>query len=50
MAKQSGEPSTEQSGLIPWRPLAEMARWEKDTERLFGNFLTGRVHPLFSES
>jgi HSP20 family protein len=50
MAKQSGEPSTEQSGLIPWRPLAEMARWEKDMERLFGNFLTGRAHPLFNEN
>jgi HSP20 family protein len=49
MAKQSKEESTEQRGLTQWKPFAEMARWERDMERLFGNFLTGRAHPLFDD-
>jgi HSP20 family protein len=50
MAKQSSETATEKrGGLIPWRPLAEMSRWQRDMERMFGNFFTGRVHPLFDE-
>jgi HSP20 family protein len=40
MAKQAKETSTERRGLIPWRPFAEMARWERDMERMLGNFLT----------
>jgi hypothetical protein len=39
MAKQSKEESTEQRGLTQWKPFAEMASWEGDMERLFGNFL-----------
>ena len=50
MAKQAKEMFTEQrGGLIPWKPAAEMARWERDMERMLGNFLTGRGHPLFDE-
>ena len=25
-----------------WKPVAEMARWEREIERMLGNFLTGR--------
>ena len=49
MAKQAKEMSTEQRGLIPWRPFAEMARWEHDMERMLGNFLAGRAQPLFDD-
>jgi len=42
MAKQRSETTTEgKGGLVPWRPFAEMARWERDMERLLGNFFTG---------
>jgi HSP20 family protein len=50
MAKQRSETATEgKGGLIPWRPFAEMARWERDMERMLGNFFTGRQIPLFDE-
>ena len=43
MAKQAKETSTEQHGnLMPWKPVAEVARWEREIERMLGNFLTGR--------
>ena len=42
MAKQRSETVTEgKGGIIPWRPFGEMARWERDMERLLGNFFTG---------
>jgi HSP20 family protein len=40
MAKQAKEISTERRGLIPWRPFPEMARWERDMERMLGSFFT----------
>jgi HSP20 family protein len=50
MAKQARETSTEQrGGLIPWRPGTEMARWERDMERMLGNFFSGRGHSLFDD-
>jgi HSP20 family protein len=39
MAKQAKEMSTERRGLIPWRPFAEMARWERDMEQMLRSFL-----------
>jgi HSP20 family molecular chaperone IbpA len=42
MAKQRSETVTEgKGGLVPWRPFGEMARWERDMERMLGNFFTG---------
>ena len=42
MAKQRSETVTEgKGGIIPWRPFGEMARWERDMERMLGNFFTG---------
>jgi HSP20 family protein len=49
MAKQAKEESTEQRGLTQWKPFGEMARWERDMGRLFGNFFSGRAHPLLDE-
>jgi HSP20 family protein len=50
MGKQAKEVSTGQRGsLIPWKPVAEIARWERDMERTLANFLTGRVRPLFDD-
>ena len=51
MAKHAKEMSTEQrGGLIPWKSGTEMARWERDMERMLGNFFSGRAaHPLFEE-
>ena len=46
MAKQAKEGATETKGdLIPWKPFAEMARWERDMERMFGDFFGGRWSP-----
>ena len=49
MAKQARETGSEQRGMVPWKPFAEMARWERDMERRFGNLLSGRFQSLFDE-
>ena len=44
MSKQAKEMSTEQRGnLMLWKPVAEMARWEREIERMLGNFLTAET-------
>jgi HSP20 family protein len=48
MAKEAKETSIEPRRSVPWKPIAEMARWERDMERMLGNFFTGRL-PSFSE-
>jgi HSP20 family protein len=47
MAKQSKEAVSEQRGIIPWRPFAEMARWERDLERRFENLVSATRPSLF---
>jgi HSP20 family protein len=49
MAKQAKETGSEQRSMVPWKPFAEMARWERDMERRFGNLLSGRFQSLFDE-
>ena len=47
MAKEEREKETK--GLIPWRPLTEMSRWEREMERMFGDFLGGNLRPFWDE-
>jgi len=49
MAKQTRESGTEQRGMIPWRPFAELGRWESEMERRFANLLGGRMQSLFND-
>ena len=49
MAKQAKETSIEPRRSLPWKPIAEMARWERDIERMLGNFFTGRMPSLFDD-
>ena len=49
MAKQTKESSIEPRRSLPWKPIAEMARWEREVERMLGNFFTGRAHSPFDD-
>jgi HSP20 family protein len=52
MAKESREiarQEREPSGLMPWRPFAEIARWEREMDRMLGGVLGGRPGSLFEE-
>jgi HSP20 family protein len=49
MAKPAKEISIEPRRSLPWKPIAEMARWERDMERMLGNFFTGRVPAILDE-
>ena len=52
MARESRELSRQENqqggSVTPFRPLAEIARWEREMDRMLANFLGGRM-PLASE-
>jgi HSP20 family protein len=48
MAKESKETAKERGGLIPWSAFPEMTRWEEQMQRMFGDFLGGRIRPLLN--
>jgi HSP20 family protein len=39
----------ERKALAPWRPLADMSRWERDMEQIFDDFFTRRLRPFWDE-
>jgi HSP20 family protein len=43
------EKEREGKGLAPWQPLSEMARWEREMERVFDDFLGRRIRPFWGE-
>ncbi len=47
MAKQERE--KESRGLMPWRPFGEMSRWEREMERMFGDFFGRSLRPFWDE-
>jgi HSP20 family protein len=49
MAKQAKEGEKEKRGLMPWRPFTEMARWEREMERMFEDFFGRRMRPFLDE-
>ena len=49
MAKQAKEISIEPRRSLPWKPIAEIAHWERDMERRLANFLTRGVHPRLDD-
>lgn len=49
MARQAKERAIEQRRSLPWKPIAEIARWERDMERMLGNLFTGRGVSLFDD-
>jgi HSP20 family protein len=49
MAKEIKEAEKEKRGLMPWRPFTEMARWEREMERMFEDFFGRRLRPFSDE-
>ena len=53
MAKESRELARQErrqgGGLTPFRPLAEIARWERDFDRMLENFFRGRSPLSFED-
>ncbi len=49
MAKEMREREKETKGLTPWRPFSEMARWEREMERMFDDFFGRRLRPIWDE-
>ena len=47
MAEKTKEKETKT--LAPWKPLAELSRFERDMERLFDDFMGRRVRPWMPE-
>ncbi len=47
MAKEARGKETK--GLVPGRPFTEMTRWEREMERMFGDFFGGRLRPFWDE-
>jgi hypothetical protein len=39
MAEKAKEKETE--AVAPWRPFMDLARWDRDMERIMGDFLAG---------
>ena len=35
--------------MVPWRPFTEMSRWEREMERMFGDFFGRSLRPLWDE-
>jgi len=46
MSKQE---TKEKKEIAPWRPFADLGRWERDMERVFDDFLGRRVRPLWDD-
>lgn len=52
MAKEGREIARQEGqggGVMPWRPFAEIARVEREMDRMLGGFLGGRAGSLFNE-
>jgi HSP20 family protein len=49
MAKEGKKAETKKGELLPWRPFPEMARWERDIDQMFENFLGRRLRPFLPE-
>jgi HSP20 family protein len=49
MAKEIEKRRGERRSLIPWRPFGEMPRWEREMDRMFGDFFKGRLPSLWEE-
>lgn len=46
MGRQGKDKEKRSKSLVPWRPLTDLTRWERDMDRLFEDFLDRRWHPL----
>jgi len=49
MARQEKEREKGKGALAPWRPFGEMARWEREMERMFDDFFGRRLRPFWEE-
>jgi HSP20 family protein len=47
MSKQEIKKETKE--VAPWRPFSDIARWERDMERVFDDFLGRRLRPVWGE-
>jgi HSP20 family protein len=39
------EKAKETKAVAPWRPLADLSRWESETDRMFNDFFGSRMRP-----
>lgn len=49
MAKQEKEREKETRAVAPWRPFADLTRWEREMERMFDDFFGRRLRPFMDE-
>jgi len=49
MAKEEKDRERKSGELTPWRPFSEVARWEREMERLFDEHFGKRLRPLWPE-
>jgi HSP20 family protein len=49
MAEKDKEKGGETRELAPWRPFADLTRWERDMERMMDNFFDRRMRPWWPE-
>jgi HSP20 family molecular chaperone IbpA len=49
MAREVAETPKERGSSMPSSPFADMARWQLEMERMFGDFLGGRARPLWDD-
>lgn len=48
MATRARVTELEKNKLIPWRPFRGMRPWQEEIERMFGDFLSSRLRPLWN--
>ena len=49
MARQAKETAVSQRRSTPWTPITEMARWEREMERMLGHWFSGKSPSLFDD-
>lgn len=49
MAKEIRPREKERKEVLPWRPFSEMARWEREMERVWDDFFGRRLRPIWDE-
>ncbi len=48
MSKQEIKKETKE--VAPWRPFSDLARWEREMERVFDDFVGRRMRPVWGDS
>jgi hypothetical protein len=43
MTNDTKEAVKERENLVPWRPFPEMPKWQREMERMFGDFTEEQI-------